>query len=80
MPEERPNMKKTRSVAQAIEPTKPIPTVAILEEKERKLPDESLSLSPERIMDGASMKTALLNQILAQQEELHQLRHWGINE
>jgi hypothetical protein len=73
-------MKQTRSVATAIEPAKPIPTVTLVAEKGSKLPDESLNLSPERIMEGASMKTALLNRILAQQEALHQLRDWGINE
>jgi len=50
-----------------------------LDEKEHKLSVES-DLSPERMMEGASTTTALLSQILAQQQEFHQLRDWGINE
>jgi hypothetical protein len=73
-------MKKTRSVEKASDPTKPIQGMTLSDERENKLPDESLNLSPQRIMEGASMKTALLNQILAQREGLHQLRNWGINE
>ncbi len=73
-------MKRTRAVGKATEPAKLVPTVSLLEENASSLPDESLSLSPERLMEGASMKTALLNQILAQQPEFHQLRDWGINE
>jgi hypothetical protein len=72
-------MKRTRSVARAIGPAKPIQGLVLSEEVETQLQVES-NLSPERIMDGASNTTALLNQILAQQEELHQLRDWGINE
>ena len=56
-------------------PAKPIQEVTLSDEKENKLPVES-NLSPERIMDGASTATALLNQILAQQEETHQLRDY----
>ena len=73
------NMKKNRSLEKATDPAKPIQGMTPLEDKENKLPVES-NLSPERIMDGASSATALLNQILAQQAETHQLRNWGINE
>jgi len=73
-------MKKTRSVDQASGPVKPIQGSTLSEEKENKLPDEALNLSPGRIMDGASTTTALLNQILAQREEFHTFRDWGINE
>jgi hypothetical protein len=72
-------MKKSRSVAKAIVPAKPTPGVNLLDEKEHKLSVES-DLSPERMMEGASTTTALLSQILAQQQEFHQLRDWGINE
>jgi hypothetical protein len=72
-------MKKTRSVAKAIESAKPIPRVMLADEKENENPPES-NLSPERMMEGASTTTALLNQILARQEVFHELRHWGINE
>ena len=78
--EERPNMKKTRSVDKASGPARPIPGITLSDEKDNKLPDESLNLSPERLMDGASTTTALLTQILAQREEFHPLRDWGINE
>ena len=79
MPEERPNMKKSRSGAKAIGPAKLIPQVTLAGETENRLPVES-NLSPERMMEGASTTTALLNQILAQRQEVHQLRNWGINE
>ena len=72
-------MKKNRSLQKATDPAKPIQGITLSDEKENKLPVES-DLSPERIMDGASSATALLNQILAQQEQLHQFRDWGINE
>ena len=72
-------MKKNRSVDKATDPAKPIRGITLSDEKENQLPVES-NLSPERIMDGASTAKALLNQILAQREQLHQLRDWGINE
>ncbi len=78
-PEERPYMKKTRSVAKAIEPPKSIQGLTPSDENETQLAVES-NLSPERIMNGASATTALLNQILAQREELHQIRDRAINE
>jgi hypothetical protein len=73
-------MKKNRSLEKATDLAKPMQGIPFSDEKENKLPEESLNLSPQRIMDGASIKTALLNQILAQREALHQLRDWGINE
>lgn len=77
--DERPNMKKNRSLEKATHPAKPIQGITLSDEKGNKLQGDS-NLSPERIMDGASTATALLNQILAQREALHQFRHWGINE
>ena len=79
IPEEKPNMKKSRSIAKVIGPAKPIQGSTLSDEEENTLPDES-NLSPERMMEGASTTTALLNQILARQEVFHELRHWGINE
>ena len=73
-------MKRTRLVAKAIEPTKAVHGFSLSDKNEDTLSSESLNLSPERIMQGASVKTALLNQILAQQQHFHQLRDWGINE
>ncbi len=72
-------MKKSRSVAKALEPAKPIQGITLSDERENTLPVES-NLSPERMMEGASATTTLLSQILAQREGLHQLRDWGINE
>ena len=72
-------MKKNRSVRKLTDPAKPIQGITLLDEKENGLLVES-NLSPERIMDGASTATALLNQILAQRDQFHQLRDWGINE
>ena len=79
MPEERPNIKKTRSLDKPADRRKPIQRIRLLAQKENNLPVES-NLSPEQIMDGASSTTALLNQILAQRAALHQLRDYGINE
>jgi len=72
-------MKRTRSVDNATDPGKPILGITVSARKEDKLPVES-DLSPERIVDGASATTAVLSQILAQREALHQVRDWGINE
>jgi hypothetical protein len=72
-------MKKSRSVSKAIEPAGPSQAHTLSDDKEKRLAVES-NLSPERIMDGASDTTILLNQIHAHREELHQLRDWGINE
>jgi len=72
-------MKRTRPVAKAIASAKAIQELALSDESGNRLPVES-NLSPERMVEGASTTTALLNQILAQQEEFHELRHWGINE
>ena len=79
MPDERPNMKKSRSGAKAIGSAEPIPQATIVGAGETQLLVES-NLSPERMMEGASTTTALLSEILAQQSGPHQLRDWGINE
>ncbi len=73
-------MKKTRSVDKARNGAKPNPGTTLSDEKHSDLLDESADLSTERIMEGASAKTAVLNQILAQQAEFHEVRYWGINE
>jgi hypothetical protein len=72
-------MKSARSVDTATDPGKPIQGISVSVRQENKLPVES-DLSPERIVKGASTTTALLAQILAQQEQPHQYRDWGINE
>jgi hypothetical protein len=72
-------MKKSRSVDKAIGSGKPIHGIARSPQPENKLPVES-DLSPERILDGASATTAVLSQILAQREALHQPRDLGLNE
>ena len=73
-------MKKNRPLGKSPNPAKPVYAVTRSDEKANTLPVESPDLSPERIMDGASTTTAILNQILAQRGEIHQLRDWGINE
>jgi hypothetical protein len=75
-----PHMKRNRSVDKATDPVLPRQGSIFPEEKASEMPNESLSLSPKRIMEGASTKTTVLGQILAQQSEYHELRHWGINE
>jgi hypothetical protein len=72
-------MKKTRSFDKAADPGKPMEEITLSPHRENKHPVES-NLSPERIIDGASANTALLNQILAQRAELNQLRNRRINE
>ncbi|MGO8929912.1 MAG: hypothetical protein ACLQU3_23845 [Limisphaerales bacterium] len=72
-------MKKNRSLEKATAPAKPIQRNTLSGKKANALQVDS-NLSPERIMDGASVATALLNQILSQREALHQVRDWGINE
>ena len=72
-------MKSARSIGKAIDSETPIQGITIPAQKQNNLPGES-DLSPERIVNGASTTTVLLAQILAQQQELHQFRDWGINE
>jgi hypothetical protein len=72
-------MKKNRSVGKLTDPAKPMQGIPLSAERENKTPVES-NLSPERITHGVSTATELLNQILAQQEEIHKFRDWGINE
>ena len=79
MRDKRQHMKKTLSVGKALEPAEPIQGLAVSDEKENQ-PQVDSNLSPERIEDGASSKTALLEQILARQEEFHEVRYWGLNE
>jgi len=73
-------MKKTRSAEKAAHPSKPIQGIPRSNGKEDQLAVESPDLSPERIREGASTTTPLLEQILAQSEDLHPSRYWGINQ
>ena len=72
-------MKKNRYVETATNLAKPTQGMALSRGKVNKHPVEQ-DLSPKRIMDGASTTTTLLNQILAQREQTHQVRDWGIND
>lgn len=72
-------MKRSCPVDETTDPGKPIRGTTISARQEAGRPVES-DLSPERIVDGASVTTAVLVEILAQREALHQLRDWGINE
>ncbi len=62
-----------------MEPAEPSQAQTLSDETEKRVAVES-DLSPERITDGASDTTILLNQMLAHRDELHQVRDWGINE
>jgi hypothetical protein len=72
-------MKKNRLVDEENDSAKPIQGITFSATTQKKLPSEP-DLSPERIMEGATTTTTLLNQILATQQETHQFRDWGINE
>jgi hypothetical protein len=72
-------MKKNRSEDKVTDPAQPIHGITFSDRNQNQLPVEP-NLSPARIMDGAATTTTLLHQILAQQEETHQFRDWGINE
>jgi hypothetical protein len=41
---------------------------------------KATNMSPERLMDGVSTTTELLNGILERQKQPEPMRHWGINE
>ena len=64
-----PNMKTTKQSNRRSTPR-----------EDTKKPDDSISLSPERIRDGTSAKTELLNEMLERENRSYHLRHWGINE
>jgi len=72
-------MKRNCPIETISEPARLIRTITLGDEEGNQLPAES-NLSPERIMDGASATTPLLSEILAQREQTHQFRDWGINE
>ena len=68
-------MKKARAIHKANDP--PTKRTAPFRDEETQ---ESRILSTERILDGASTTTSVLNEILAQRDEQLRFRHWGINE
>jgi hypothetical protein len=72
-------MKRTRVVAEATRTGEPTQRTGFAAQPQGRYGIES-NLSPERIEDGASATTAVLSQILAQRDALHQVRNWGINE
>jgi len=72
-------MKPTTIVPKTTEPPKRTQP-ALPDEARVKLTRESISLSAERIEEGASTKTELLAKILERSEKTSHLRHWGINE
>jgi hypothetical protein len=49
-------------------------------ENTRKRKTEESKFSPERLEDGATVTTDVLNAILSQPERSYYSRHWGINE
>ncbi len=73
-------MKRTRTVTKATQVAKPVQGIILSDEQKEDRSDDSFNLSPERIAEGATTTTAVLSQILAQQQEFHEFRHWGINE
>jgi len=72
-------MKKNRPVTKQVGPPEANQGLTLSDREENKPSIESL-LSPDRMAEGASTTTALLDQILAQREENRQSSHWGINE
>ena len=67
--EKRPKMKTTKQSGRRSTPR-----------EDTKKTDEGVSLSPERIRDGTSAKTEVLNEMLEREHRSYHLRHWGINE
>ncbi len=72
-------MKTALLVSEVAPPPALLPALAS-DPSEGKEPLESVDLSPQRIEDGASTKTELLEKILAQTSTVGHFRHWGINE
>ncbi len=75
--EERSSMKKNRSAGEKANPAKPTRAMSLPQTGENTSAFEARNLSPERIRDGACCTTPLLNEILAQNRELPQLRGWS---
>lgn len=73
-------MTKTHLAKAASEPEGRFHRLEPWQQHEEQTSRESLGLSPERIKEGASTETTVLTRILAQTEQTHQWRHWGINE
>ncbi len=70
------HMKKTRSVDSA----QPQPPGWMSHADKKDNASASVNLSPERIMEGATVTAALFDQMRLQREQMHQIRDWGINE
>ena len=73
-------MKATTRIPEEMTPTEPIQRKSLSAEQQRKLPVESMELSPEQIANGASPTTQIMNVILEEREKRYDVRHWGINE
>jgi hypothetical protein len=57
-----------------------VPAISLAPEEQEPLQNASVSLSPERITEGVTAKTEVLNEILQQHERVDYSRNWGINE
>ena len=73
-------MKKSNRSTKALDPPRPTRTIAPVKDKPDLLPVAPVNLSRERLMDGVSTTTEVLNEILQQQKRPEPVRHWGINE
>ena len=73
-------MKKRHLSARSTATAKLAHDITPTHKEQNQLQNGSLNLSPERIAEGASTTTELLNAILERDGGTDQLRHWGINE
>ncbi len=71
-------MNTTSVSAKATDPPTHVTPIASLSKEEELMTPGSLNLSPERISDGASTTTKVLEEILTRDRSGY--RDWGINE
>ena len=74
-PLKKPLMKKSNHSSKALDPPKPVRAMTPVKEKQHLLPVSAANISPERVMDGVSITTEVLNEILQRQKPPEHMRH-----
>jgi hypothetical protein len=73
---------KKRQLSARSDPPKPVQVAMPTHEEQdqQPKPKSSPNLSPQRVTEGATSKTEIINKILQQDTGLGYLRHWGLND
>ena len=80
VPSKKLGMKTSNPISRALDPPKSALAIPQDNEEQNLLPIAPFNISRERLMEGASSTTEVLNEILERQRRPEFMRHWGINE